>query len=316
MVAGGDETTLVGEHDCLGAVSEPEFGQDAGDVALDRGGPDVERVGDLGVAGSCAELGEDLTFAVGERVEPSAGGGVGGERLGEASDETPGDGGVEQRASAGDGAHSGGEFFWWDVLEHEATGAGLEGPVHVLVGVEGGQDDDLEGPVGLFEDGCGGCKAVHFRHADVHQHDVGSVLADGVDGLEAVARFGDDIDVGLVLEDHRKAATHEGLVVDDGDADGHVLSISKGMWALTRKRSGGSGSAVKVPPSSAARSRMPAMPYPDAGSPAAAPWRPERAMVLTMSMTSPTSSTPTVRWTEGFGPACLMTLVRDSCTMR
>ncbi len=184
------------------------------------------------MVGALAEFGEDFAFAVGEGVETAAGGGVGGEGLGEASDEAAGDGGVEERAAVGDGAHRRGEVFGRDVLEDEAAGAGLEGPVDVFVGVEGRQDDDLEGPVGLFEDGSGGGKAVHFRHADVHQDDVGSVLAGGVDGFEAVAGFGDDVDVGLVVQDHGEAATHEGLVVDDDDADGHVLLQFEGDAGL------------------------------------------------------------------------------------
>lgn len=67
------------------------------------------------------------------------------------------------------------------------------------------------GPVCFFEDGGGG--AVHFGHADVHEDDVGAVLAGGFDGFEAGAGFGDDLDVFLVVEDHGEA------VVDDGDAD-------------------------------------------------------------------------------------------------
>ena len=150
------------------------------------------------------------------------------------ADEAAGDGGVEEGAAVGDGSYRRCELFGRDVLEDEAAGAGLECPVDVLVGVEGRQDDDLEWPVGSFEDGGGGGQAVHLGHADVHEHDVGAVFVGGLDGFEAGAGFGDDVDVGLVVEDHGEATAHEGLVVDDDDADGHVGSGSRGRRASTR----------------------------------------------------------------------------------
>ena len=106
------------------------------------------------------------------------------------------DRGREQRVAAGDDADRGDELLGRVVLEHEAAGAGAERLVDVLVEVEGREDEDPRGGVG-GEDAPGRLEPVELGHADVHQHD-GRVEAGGlVDRLEAVARLGDDLDVGL-----------------------------------------------------------------------------------------------------------------------
>ena len=50
---------------------------------------------------------------------------------------------------------------------------------------------------------------------------VGSEAGGLVDGLEPVARLGDDVDVGLAGEQHAEAGAHHRLVVGDEDADAH-----------------------------------------------------------------------------------------------
>jgi hypothetical protein len=65
----------------------------------------------------------------------------------------------------------------------------------VLVGVEGGQDDDL-GRVAAGAQGLGGGQPVHRRHADVHEDHVGGVPVDHRQDLGAVAGLGDHADVG------------------------------------------------------------------------------------------------------------------------
>ena len=51
-------------------------------------------------------------------------------------------------------------------------------------------------------DQAGGLDAVEDRHADVHQHDVGSGALAELDAEPAVLRVADDVDVGLGVEDH------------------------------------------------------------------------------------------------------------------
>jgi hypothetical protein len=58
-------------------------------------------------------------------------------------------------------------------------------------------------------------EAVHPRHLDVQEDEVGLVPADQVQRLAAVAGFGHDIDIVHVLETQFEAATRQRLVVDD-----------------------------------------------------------------------------------------------------
>jgi hypothetical protein len=44
--------------------------------------------------------------------------------------------------------------------------------------------------------------SVEYRHADVHQYDVGLELSDALDRLGPVDGLSDDLDVVLSLEDH------------------------------------------------------------------------------------------------------------------
>ena len=67
------------------------------------------------------------------------------------------------------------------------------------------------------EDAAGGFQAVHLRHPDIHQHDVGPVLEHGGHGLPAVGGLGHDRDAGRA-EDHPEPAADQGLIVGDHDA--------------------------------------------------------------------------------------------------
>ena len=60
----------------------------------------------------------------------------------------------------------------------------------------------------------------------VEEHEVGRSIEDRVDGLEAVAGFADDVDVGFDAEQRPHALARQRLVVDDERAnlawrDGH-----------------------------------------------------------------------------------------------
>jgi hypothetical protein len=61
---------LVGVHDSLHPVPEPELIQHPADVCLDCGLGQEELGGDLGVRQARCDLDEDLPFTGGERVEP------------------------------------------------------------------------------------------------------------------------------------------------------------------------------------------------------------------------------------------------------
>ena len=74
------------------------------------------------------------------------------------------------------------------------------------------------------EDSPGRLEPVELGHADVHQHDGGVEARGLVDGLDPVARLGDDLDVRLAGEQHAEACADHRLVVGDEDADAHRWS--------------------------------------------------------------------------------------------
>ena len=53
------------------------------------------------------------------------------------------------------------------------------------------------------------------RHAHVHQHDVGHQVLRLLDGLLAVGRLPDELEVVLVAEDHLEPPAEQRMVVDD-----------------------------------------------------------------------------------------------------
>src|SRR5690606_35860108 len=111
------------------------------------------------------------------------------ELTGEASDQATRDGGRQQCAAFRDRAYRGYQLFRRDVLQHETAGARAQRAIDVLVGIEGGEDDDPRVVAALGEDARGCLEAVELRHADVHQDHVRPVLAGRGDGFEAVTRL-------------------------------------------------------------------------------------------------------------------------------
>ena len=67
----------------------------------------------------------------------------------------------------------------------------------------------------------GGLDTVEDRHPDVHEDDVGVVLAGQGDGFGAVRGLAQDLHVGRRLDHNLEAAPYQGLVVGDDDADRH-----------------------------------------------------------------------------------------------
>ena len=83
------------------------------------------------------------------------------------------------------------------------------------------QSSDDRGPGALFLYAARRLEAVHVRHADVHEHDVGQLFASGLDGLTSGLGLTHDGEV-LGLREHRRdALPHELVIVDEKDADRH-----------------------------------------------------------------------------------------------
>ena len=78
LPARDDEPGLVGEHDGLDAVAQPELAQHVGDVGLDRRVAEDERRGDLGVGHAAREQQQHLVLARRELVELRGPGAAGG----------------------------------------------------------------------------------------------------------------------------------------------------------------------------------------------------------------------------------------------
>ena len=68
-------------------------------------------------------------------------------------------------------------------------------------------------------DARGRLDAVEVRHHQIHDHDVRPELLGTLDGLAAVGRLADDLDVVVQLEEIAHPATDHRVVVDEEDAD-------------------------------------------------------------------------------------------------
>ncbi len=133
--------------------------------------------------------------------------------------------------------------------------------MHVLVQVEGGDDDDrqrvLDVRAGKLP---GGLDAVDPGHADVEQADVRAELVGEGNRLAPVGSLGDNLDVGMSGEDHRETGADEVLIVGDEHPDGHLTAPALGSTACTVQPPSGAGPASREPPRSVARSVMPTSP--------------------------------------------------------
>ena len=88
------------------------------------------------------------------------------------------------------------------------------------------------GEPGPRRDLAGGLDAVEVGHADVHQHDLGMQSPRCLDGLCAVARFCDHLEVRFGVQDDPEASADKLLIVGDQDADGHGWVDSPARFKL------------------------------------------------------------------------------------
>src|SRR5918993_1425090 len=98
----------------------------------------------------------------------------------------------------------------------------LEGLQRVLV--VGGDEDHVRHDLALERSQH--AEPVHAGHLHVEEDQVGVLVANGIDGLLAIAVLADDGDVVMHPEHHPDALTREGLVVDDEGAQGHAETPS------------------------------------------------------------------------------------------
>ena len=67
-LSAGSESGLVGQHDRLDSVAEPEFGQYASDVGFHGGFGKVELGADLGIGQAAGDGSKHVEFAWGEHL--------------------------------------------------------------------------------------------------------------------------------------------------------------------------------------------------------------------------------------------------------
>src|SRR5690625_4146933 len=326
--SGSHEPRFIGDDDGLDSVTCPQLREHSPDVGLHGRLRHVQLRRDLLVRPAAGHEHEDLALAVGERIEHR---GLGLLRIGqharEVGDEPSGGGGGDDGLALVHGADRGEHLLGRGVFEEERRGADLDRLEHVFVEVEGREDDDLRGvPAGAAvrvrgRGECfGGGEAVHVRHPHVHEHDVDVVGAKQPDRLGAVAGFEHHFHVWLGVDHQGEPGADQLLVVDDRHADrahnrkGYCRPgplLGSGMWHRTRNPPPGLGPAARVPPSIAARSRMPTRPCPAPSDVAAAP-RPSSST----EMVSPSVFHSVVTIAAASGPPCLRMFVSDSCTIR
>ena len=109
--------------------------------------------------------------------------------------------------------------------------------------------------------------AVDPRHAEVHQHDVGTVLGDRGGHLVAVGGLPDDRDVVGLAEHQRAARSGRGRrrrrgARGPGSGRSSRLHAGQGTRTATRKRSWSGPRASTRPPARSTRSVMPSSPFP------------------------------------------------------
>ena len=155
--------------------------------------------------------------------------------------------------------------------------------------------------------------AVEPRHPHVHQHDVGAGGGQPLHGLAAVARLAHDLEVVLAVDEHPEAGAHHLLVVDQEHPDRlapRLSGLTGGSSPTPGSRRPGRGPASSVPSWTATRSRMPTRPETPAVVGAAG------AAAVVLDDHRHVVGDRTVTDAVAPGPACLRTLVSDSCTTR
>src|ERR1700735_2923206 len=318
----------------LHPVRPAELGHHLGHVALDGGLAHVEAGGGLGGGKPLSSLGRALALARGEPAQrqlsrrPPGRGRVRAEPL----DERPGDGRRQHGLARRYQSYRPDDVDRRRVLQQEAARPCPQRPEHVLVQLEGRQHDDL-GRFAQRGNALGRVDPVEPRHANVHQHNIGPVRGDACNRRRPVSRLANHAQIIGRRQDGPKPGPHQRVIVRQQDPKHrirHDLSPptgrsgsarrqpSHGNAAVSTKSPPPSGPCASVPPASATRSARLTSPSPDPGSsPTRSPAsRPLTGSLLRTSTSSPSPAQPASEPAAAVVPACLLTLVSASRTIR
>ena len=143
----------------------------------------------------------------------------------------------EVRLAREDVADAADQIVGGNVLQHVRLRARFQRARDLVVGVVGRQHDDAGAGIALanLPDGL---DAFHDRHAQIEERDVRVIPLEGVDGLDAVAGFGDHAQVGLLVDDVRDAGSEQRVIVDEQHArrsryGGSLRWQRAPAWAVT-----------------------------------------------------------------------------------
>jgi len=226
---GADEAAFHGDAGGFGAAAGAEFGEDVIDVALYGAFADEEGGGDFLVGLAAGHQAENFELA--------------GAQLGDFHPfgELGADGGGNIVLAVVDDADALDEIFEARVFEQVGAGAGAEAAVNVFVAFERGEDDDAGGSE-LLADDFDGFDAVHFRHAEIDERDIGYIFHEEVDGFFSRGGFADDRHIRDAIERGDQAFADDGVIV--GDEDANWVSLRNGRLRTSYFALGGGEDAI------------------------------------------------------------------------
>ena len=209
-----------GEAHHVAEVGELHFVHDVVAVAFDGARGDTHGESDFLVAFTGGEQAQHFDLALGERnvVGGSFGlGGYGGARIfDEAVDHFVGEAAGEEGAIVADVADGGDQIGVCVGFEHVTEGADFERFARDGFGEVHRKNDDLRFGAFLANRGSD-FEPVHFRHGEIEEQQIGSVLSYVLDGFRAGAGLRGDFEIGLEFKDGADAATYDAMVVGDLD---------------------------------------------------------------------------------------------------
>src|ERR1019366_5590444 len=143
---------------------------------------------------------------------------------------------AEVRPAAGHGPESVDQIRRGGPLEHEGARARADGAHHrILIVVYG--EDDYAGLRRVAQDLNGGFDAVQTRQADIHDHQVGTLLLAELHRLSAAFGLADDAEFGGALQNRAEAVAHHLVIVHQQNIVCHrYLNRSSGPDAPARLR--------------------------------------------------------------------------------
>ena len=193
---------------------------------------DEEPLGDLVRAEVLVEQQEHLDLARRQHARDLLGDTAEASSVPDPLEQSPGDAPRKRGVAACNPAEERGDLLGRLRLEEVARRSGADRGQQVLLGVRGGEYDDL-GTGRALEDPRKSREAVHAGHRQVEEHDVGLQALRGCDRLRPVLGLAHDVEA-LLREQRGERIPGEGMVVHDQDALGHAPLIGTSSRADKR----------------------------------------------------------------------------------